>query len=275
MQIQSQSQSGAGRPTLSAWQDSFHATLDRPAVPIDPFEHPALAARLEAIGARHGFGQAAAHTFASALREGGGGMAQFSHPELGGSGQWMRGGMVMIGDMFNRELAGRVNALGSELADWLENLPREPQAGRAASATADEAQGLIAKLAELHARGVLSDAEFTTKKTQLEKETRMEPMKPMAPMKPMKPMDPPSSDWWPEGLSNPSSSGSQNGLKYAFFPDQQRLAIEQDGKVTQYDTGDHKISGVSQQQGGGGAGGMPKFSSQKGDVDLSSLKKVD
>jgi uncharacterized repeat protein (TIGR03803 family) len=27
--------------------------------------------------------------------------AQFSHPEFGGSGQWMRGGMIMVSDMFN------------------------------------------------------------------------------------------------------------------------------------------------------------------------------
>ena len=107
----------------------------------------------------------------------------------------------------------------------------------------------------------------------------MEPMKPMAPMKPMepmKPMDPPASDWWPKGLSNPSSSGSQNDLRYAFFPDQHRLAVEQNGKVTQYDTGDHQISGVSQQQSGGngGNGGTPSFTSQNGTVDLSSLKQV-
>lgn len=100
----------------------------------------------------------------------------------------------------------------------------------------------------------------------------MKPMQPMAPMKPMKPMDPPASDWWPEGLSNPGSSGAQNGLRYAFFPDQRRLAIEQDGKVTQYYTGEHRISGVSQQQSG--AGGAPKFTSQEGDVDLNSLKQV-
>lgn len=103
----------------------------------------------------------------------------------------------------------------------------------------------------------------------------MEPMKPMTPMKPMapmKPMEPPASDWWPQGLSNPGSSGAQNGMRYAFFPEQRRLAIEQDGKVTQYDTGEHRISGVSQQQSG--AGGMPKFSSQQGDVDLKSLKEV-
>jgi len=98
----------------------------------------------------------------------------------------------------------------------------------------------------------------------------MEPMKPMAHMKPMAP---PSSDWWPEGLSNPSSSGSQNDLRYAFFPDKNRLAIEKNGKVTQYDTGDHHISGVSQQQSG--SSGTPRFSSQHGEVDLSSLKQLD
>lgn len=97
-------------------------------------------------------------------------------------------------------------------------------------------------------------------------------MQPMKPMAPMKPMDPPASDWWPAGLDNPASSGAQNDLRYAFFPEQRRLAIQQNGKVTQYDTGDHQINGVSQQQSG--AGGTPRFSSQKGDVDLTSLKQV-
>ena len=66
----------------------------------------------------------------------------------------------------------------------------------------------------------------------------MEPMKPMAPMAPMQPMVPITSDdtWWPQGLANPSSSGAQNDLQYAFFPEQQRLAIRQDGEVQQYDT---------------------------------------
>ncbi|MDB5827377.1 MAG: hypothetical protein JWQ73_1597, partial [Variovorax sp.] len=46
----------------------------------------------------------------------------------------------------------------------------------------------------------------------------------------------------------------------------------QNGKVTQYDTGDHRISGVSQQQQG--SGGTPMFHSQNGEVDLASLKQV-
>ena len=100
----------------------------------------------------------------------------------------------------------------------------------------------------------------------------MEPMKPMAPMQPMAPMKAPDSSWWPQGLDKPSSSGSQNGVRYAFFPDQRRLAVEQDGKVRQYDTGEHRISGVSQAPGG--VSGSLRFTSQQGDVDLRSLKEV-
>ena len=98
-------------------------------------------------------------------------------------------------------------------------------------------------------------------------------MEPMKRMTPMKPIEAPDSSWWPKGLSKPSSSGSQNGVRYAFFPDQRRLAVEQGGKVSQYDTGEHRISGVSQAQGSNNGGAL-RFSSQSGDVDLASLKEV-
>ena len=101
----------------------------------------------------------------------------------------------------------------------------------------------------------------------------MEPMKPMERMKPMKPMKPMDSGpkWWPDNLGSPGTSGSQNDVRYAFFPDKQRLAIERDGKVTIYESGDHKISGVSQQQGGSHS---LAFSSQKGEVKIEELKAV-
>ncbi len=78
----------------------------------------------------------------------------------------------------------------------------------------------------------------------------MEPMKPMKPMEGMKPMEPMkpmegTKPWWPEDLGSPSTSGAQNGMKYAFFPDKQRLLIERDGTVSTYDSGDHRIGGVS------------------------------
>ena len=44
------------------------------------------------------------------------------------------------------------------------------------------------------------------------------------------------------------------------------------GKVKQYDTDDHHISGVRQAQGS--KGGSVCFTSQNGDVDLKSLKEV-
>ena len=68
------------------------------------------------IAQRHGFSPDAARAVAEALRHGGGTMAQFNHPELGGMGQWVAGGMLMIGDMFNNDLKARVGALCRDLA---------------------------------------------------------------------------------------------------------------------------------------------------------------
>ncbi len=101
----------------------------------------------------------------------------------------------------------------------------------------------------------------------------MKPMKPMEPMKPMKPMEPMSSGpaWWPSGLGEPASQGAQGSLRYAFFPEAKRLVIEQDGKTTTYDSGDHQISGVSQQHG---HDQTLTFTSQHGPVDLGSLTRI-
>ena len=99
----------------------------------------------------------------------------------------------------------------------------------------------------------------------------MKPMKPMAPIEPMKPMDF-GPAWWPNDLGEPSTSGAQNGARYAFFPDARRLLIEDGGKLTTYDTGEHQISGVSQAQS---SGRHLAFTSQDGEVKLEELKKVD
>ncbi len=96
----------------------------------------------------------------------------------------------------------------------------------------------------------------------------MEPMKPMKPMEPMKPMDF-GDPWWPADLGEPASSGGQNDMRYAFFPEARRLIVETDGKRTTYDSGDHKINGVSQQNSG-----SPRFSTSDGEVRLDDLKVV-
>jgi hypothetical protein len=76
---------------------------------------PETRRRLEAAAHKHGFSFAAALCLHRALAAGNG-MAQFSHSELGGLGQWAGGGMTMIGKMGNPELRRRVGALCVELA---------------------------------------------------------------------------------------------------------------------------------------------------------------
>ncbi|QDC08920.1 SHOCT domain-containing protein [Oceanicola sp. D3] len=80
-----------------------------------------------------------------------------------------------------------------------------------------------------------------------------------------------ASSAWPEELGAPSSQGAQNNMRYAVFPATRRLAIELNGKVEVYDTADHQISGVGQQQSGDQS---LTFTSQHGLVRLADLKKV-
>jgi hypothetical protein len=98
----------------------------------------------------------------------------------------------------------------------------------------------------------------------------MKPLKPLEPMKPMQPMAP-QEHWWPVSLGEAASSGSQNDIRYAFFPEQRRLLIEKNGTVTTYDSADHQISGVSQRHG---PGHDVAFTSQHGTIDLSGLQEI-
>ena len=49
-------------------------------------------------------------------------MAQFSHADFGGMSQWSPG-MTMVGDMFNAQLKSKLDALCSDLASHLDELP--------------------------------------------------------------------------------------------------------------------------------------------------------
>jgi hypothetical protein len=77
--------------------------------------------------------------------------------------------------------------------------------------------------------------------------------------------------WWPSELGAPASTGAQNDLRYAFFPGTRRLAIQHGGATRIYDTGDHAISGFSQQQGGDQS---LTFNSQYGLVRVADLPLV-
>lgn len=59
-------------------------------------------------------------------------------------------------------------------------------------------------------------------------------------------------------------------MRYAFFPEKRRLLIEEGGKLTTYDSGDHRISGVSQQDS---QGQSVAFTDQNGSVKLGDLKQ--
>ncbi len=76
--------------------------------------------QLQRLANHHGFSVGAVQHVYQALQISNGTMAQFSHPELGGTGQWMQGGMVMIGDMFNHGLKARIAALCQDLAQYIQ-----------------------------------------------------------------------------------------------------------------------------------------------------------
>jgi hypothetical protein len=162
--------------------------------------------QIDEIARRHGFSSEAAAEAMRAVRAGRGTMAQFAHPELGGSGQWMRGGMTMLSDMGNDALRRRVDALFCDLADLAATEP-----------AGDEL---------------------------------------------------PASRWWPKALGTPASSGGQDDVRYAYFPDRRRLAIEMEGAITVYDTLDHRIGGFAQQQG---SSTSLTFTSDRGLVDVRTL----
>lgn len=173
---------------------------------------------IETLGMRHGFSREAVSALADALHRGGGAQAQFNHSELGGMGQWSRGGMIMIGALNDHGLKARVAALAQDLAG----------------------QDLSGGMAQADSGN--HDRERS-----------------------------PQNSEWPSELGRASSTGSQNGVRYAVFPDTRRLAIERDGRTAIYDTGDHEIFGAAQSQGGGT---RLRLSSQNGDVDIESLPVV-
>ncbi|MGU3465015.1 SHOCT domain-containing protein [Methylobacterium sp. C33D] len=76
-------------------------------------------------------------------------------------------------------------------------------------------------------------------------------------------------EWWPAGLGDPASTGAQNGLRYAYFPERRRLAVDAGSGVALYDTGAHRITGVSQ------ANGSLGFTGPAGAVALDRLRRIE
>lgn len=186
------------------------------------------------IAARHKVSSDAVHTLLMAISAGGGRQAQFNHPDLGGMGQWSQGGMIMVGDMFNQGLKYRVDQLCNELAAVLAERPPFTSAPKSSQQQSQSRNMSLASGVSLFLAGT-------------------------------------SESRWPAELGVPASVGSQNDLHYAVFPGTRRLAISQAGRVTIYDTGDHQIGGVSQQQSGDQS---LTFTSQLGLVRVADLKVI-
>lgn len=202
---------------------------------------------IHAIAQRHGFSPDAVLHMLDAVLRGQGSMAQFNHGEFAGSGQWMRGGMTMVSDMFNNHLKGRVDALCSELSDLLASQPDLMQSSGSFQSQSQGAPTPTLGWGTAPAGSQMDSSGGTAL------------------------FAPPPPDWWGPSLRWPNSTGEQNGARYAYFAQARRLAVEVGGTVTIYDTLDHQIGGFSQQQGWGG--GMT-CSSQYGTVALSSLPVI-
>lgn len=185
----------------------------------------------DALAQRYGVSGDAVQTLMGAVVNGNGSQAQFSHPELGGMGQWSAGGMTMVGDMFNNNLQALVANLCGDISNAYYQGPFFPPPPAPSFSGQAQSQGGPS----LQVSGGSMGA------------------------------------WWPAELGQPSSSGSQNNLSYAIFPDSRRLAVNLNGQVTVYDTGDHQIGGVGQQQSGDASW---TFTSQYGTVYLTQLPVV-
>ncbi len=193
------------------------------------------------ISARYGISADAAEHMILAVYRGNGSMAQFNCYELGGSGQWMRGGMTMVGDMFNHGLKSRVDNLCNDIATELAKDPTMTYGGSFQSQSQND------HTQAQHAGGYANSAGNSMF------------------------VNDASRNWWPSELGQPSATGAQNNMRYAYFPQTQRLAISTGTSVWVYDTLNHQIGGFSQQQGS--SGGIT-LSSQFGTVNLSTLPVV-
>ena len=192
------------------------------------------------LSQRYGVSIDAVTHMLQAVHNGNGSMAQFSHPEFGGSGQWMSGGMTMVSDLFNYNLKNLVNNLCSEISNSLANNQTTPFSGSFQSQSQNGMHG------QSQAAGQIGSANSLF-------------------------VPDPTSNWWPQDLGIPNAVGSQNNTRYAYFANSHRLAVTTGGTPWVYDTLDHQIGGFGQQQGGGQS---ITFTSQYGTVNLSTLPVV-
>jgi hypothetical protein len=150
------------------------------------------------VANRHGFSSEAVAHMLWAVAAGHGSQAQFNHPEFGGMGQWSSGGMLMIGDMFNNQLKGRVGSLCQELSGLVQgqaifSRPAQSQSQSQSGGYASQQPNI-----QIQGGGFGGESLFVP--------------------------GPSTGNWWPADLGAAGSVGAQNNLRYAYFPASRRLA---------------------------------------------------
>ena len=168
------------------------------------------------------------------------------------------GGMIMVSDMFNNGLKSRIDGLCNELAILIADQPDLIRSGSFQS----QSQGW-------QGQGGSDAGQQQRNDAHAQQQGADGPIGRVSLFVPPAPGT--SGDWWPGDLRWPNSTGAQNGVRYAYFAEARRLAIEVNGRVTVYDTLDHQIGGFSQQQS---IGGSVSFNSQYGLIDVASLPVV-
>jgi hypothetical protein len=159
---------------------------------------------IPSIAQRYHVSLDAAREVERALRATGGRQAQFSHPELGGSGQWMPG-MLMIHAGADRQLRARVEGLLDEVAAVVRGSETASPAALARDPNAPAASSRV----DL----------------------------------------PAGESWWPASYGHPTAHGCQSGIRYALFPGRRCVLVQVGSRIDCFDTADHQVRGVGQQQG--------------------------
>jgi hypothetical protein len=60
---------------------------------------------------------------------------------------------------------------------------------------------------------------------------------------------PAGESWWPASYGHPTAHGCQSGIRYALFPGRHCVLVQIGSRIDCYDTADHQVHGVGQQQG--------------------------
>lgn len=204
---------------------------------------PAAQPHIDELANRYAFSDAAIAHLLSAVAAGQTQMAEFDHPELGGPGMWMAGGMLMISRPNDHRLKAEIEALCEELGALLRAEP-----------------GLVGNASIRHS-SVAAVSQSQTQRAGAPGPGHRQSSISYA------------STEWPAALGAPDITGAQNNLRYAWSGETARLAIDDGQRVTVYDTGDHRINGVSQQQSN--SQGTLTMTSQHGPVALADLPVVD